>query len=172
MQYLRLTFSGVMQHYSKQAHSAIGDSYPTERMPTRDAVNGLIGCAMGLERGDDTVKELHLDIKYVISRGDAYVFRDYQTVKAAGKGFETFSPVNNGHITESIVKTIEYIYDTAYDVYVGGDAGVLHDIYRALADPVYGIYFGKRCCVPNAPVIEEEFRLINKEDLPNVSDCP
>ena len=53
-------------------------------------------------------------------------------------------------------------------MFVGADEETLKKIYDAIQNPSYALYFGKRSCVPNKPIVTE-FKLV--EELNNVHDC-
>lgn len=173
MKYLRLTFNGVMQHYSPPKYVVIAPSstyYRTERCPTKSAIVGLIGASFGFDRDSQRLVELlkKIDCKYSVARTGTVIV-DFQTVRPIGN--EKFRKVDGGSSTDAIIKRVEYLQNYVFDVYVGADDDTLKDIYGALTNPVYHQYFGKRSCVPSEPIITE-FNLISGEELSDVYDCP
>lgn len=172
MNYLKLNFCGVLQHYSPTKYVVTAPSstyYRTERCPTKSSIVGLIGASSGYDRDDIRLIELKnkIDCKYSIIRNGTVIV-DFQTVRPIGD--EKFKKVDGGLSTGAIIKKVEYLQNYSFNVYVGADDGTLKQIYDALRNPVYHQYFGKRSCVPAEPIVEE-FKLIPEEELKNVHDC-
>ena len=69
---------------------------------------------------------------------------DYHTVmntpKAAGG-------IKDCHITYR-----HYLLDAAFRVFLTGERQLLQQQAKALQDPVWGIWLGRKCCIPSTPV--------------------
>jgi CRISPR system Cascade subunit CasD len=89
--------------------------------------------------------------------------QDYHTVQntmtAEGKN-------KNCHITHR-----QYLTDTTFGVLLEGDVDLLGEIAAALADPKWGIWLGRKTCIPSAPVLaglkekrEDALRLLVGEE--------
>ena len=172
MNYIRLNFCGTLQHYSPTKYVVTAPSstyYRTERMPTKKAVIGLISASMGLSRNSDDIENLSNSVRCLYSiRKIGTVITDYQTVRPIGSN--AFITVSGKKTTDAIIKTVEYLQDYKFDVYVGSDDDTLRMIYDALCNPVYHQYLGKRSCVPAEPIVTD-FKLIPEGDLKDVHDC-
>ena len=172
MNYLKLNFCGVLQHYSPTKYVVIAPSstyYRTERVPTKKAIIGLISASMGLSRDSDKISDLYESVVCLYSiKKTGTVITDYQTVRPIGDN--TFITISGKKTADAIIKTVEYLQDYKFDVYVGADDDTLRMIYDALCNPVYHQYFGKRSCVPAEPIVTD-FKLITEGDLKDVHDC-
>ncbi len=174
MRYLVFQLKGVLQHYSASRYLVTAPSsvyYKTEKCPTKKAVTGMIGAAMGIERGSVELDKLRdsVDIKYrLLHKGS--VFIDYQTVRPLHKG-DKFVKVGGGTTVNALIKEIEYLQDYTFEVYVGGEEELLRYIYEAFLNPVYMPYLGKRSCVPVGTMITD-FETVSLEGMENVYDCP
>ena len=173
MNYIRLNFYGIMQHYPPSKYVVTAPSstyYRTERCPTKSSIVGLIGASSGYDRDDIRLIELKnkIDCKYSIIR-DGTVIVDFQTVRPIGD--EKFRKVDGGLSTGTIIKKVEYLQNYSFNVYVGADDETLKQIYDALRNPVYHQYFGKRSCVPSEPIVTD-FNVVDLGVLENVYDCP
>ena len=172
MNYIKLNFNGIMQHYSPIKYVVTAPSstyYRTERVPTKKAVIGLISASMGLSRNSDKISDLYESVACLYSvKKSGTVITDYQTVRPIGDN--AFTTVSGKKTTDAIIKTVEYLQDYKFNVYVGADDDTLKLIYDALCNPVYHQYFGKRSCIPSEPIVTE-FKLISEEDLKDVYDC-
>ena len=47
----------------------------------------------------------------------------------------------------------QYLADAAFGVLLEGDASLMHQIAGALANPVWGVWLGRKACIPTAPVL-------------------
>ena len=82
-----------------------------------------------------------------------------------------FNTVGGGIRDGQLVKNIQYLQDSEFEVYVGSkNTDLLHNIFDAIRNPEYALYFGKRSCIPNKPIVTE-FKLFSEEELENVYDC-
>ena len=180
MNYIKLCFSGVLQYYCSTDATTIKSTYNSSRVPTKTSVIGLIASAFGYERGSSKSADLFnsLDVKYEILNAPTVMW-DFQTVKplksqqnymnkqsSTGK----FITYNNKPADRNIIKNIEYLQDGEFNVYVGGSDELLKSIYEAIKNPQYALFFGKRSCVPNKPIVTS-FELIDEGELTNVLDC-
>lgn len=139
-------------------------------MPTKKAVIGLISASLGVDRNSDKISDLYESVVCLYSvKKTGTVITDYQTVRPIGDD-NTFITVSGKRSTDAIIKTVEYLQDYKFDVYVGSDDDTLKLIYDAICNPVYHQYFGKRSCVPAEPIVTD-FKLIPEEELKNVHDC-
>jgi CRISPR system Cascade subunit CasD len=148
----------------------------TGLMPTRSAVAGMCCAALGLPRGSgkereflDSFRSLRMTAIAVPKAGrkkDLPVRRlqDYHTV---GGGYNPNDPNERGHITVTakdgnprakngqalaVLTHRQYLTDAAFGVLLEGDSALLEKIADRLADPVWGIWLGRKTCIPSAPV--------------------
>ena len=164
MNFIKLDFSGVLQHYSPYNYVVTAPSstyYRTERYPTKKAVVGIVSASLGYPRNDNRIVELFdkLDCRYKVVKSGT-VITDFQTVRPL-KGYK-FVKFNGDTSDEAILKTVEYLQDYKFNVYIGADDETLETIYKALINPVYHQYFGKRSCVPMTP-IATSFELLTND---------
>lgn len=129
----------------------------TGLMPTKSAIAGMCCAALGLGRGSTEERVFlaefaGLRMTALAGTGSAYRGRgtvrrldDYHTVqntlKADGK-------IKDCHITHR-----QYLTDAAFSVLLHGVADLVRRIAAALADPRWGIWLGRKSCVPTAPVL-------------------
>lgn len=174
----------------------------TNRFPTKSAVVGLIAGALGIDKQQPGESDLlrpitalrmtvvHIDkIKTKPSR-----LNDFHTVGAgyrpiSGSDKTSWQAMMCNHKASGGVKKTNgtpdgvithrsYLCDASFAVLLQGDAGQLQRIQSALLDPVWGIWFGRKHCLPASPLTptlgddqEDAFnRLI--EALPGMSPAP
>ena len=156
------------------------DRRGTAPFPTRSAVTGILCAASGVERGDEAflakmaalemvalelprVVEKWKDGKLGKARLSASNLLDYHTV---GGGYdksdemkvprkaETGKPEWKDGKWVSALSYREYLTDVKFGVIVGGDAATIEALAAKLADPVWGVWFGRKCCVPASPLMQ------------------
>ena len=129
----------------------------TGLMPTKSAIAGICCAALGLPRGSGKEQDFLTSFRSVrmtaiaIPRQGAKKelpvrrLQDYHTVQntktADGKNKDC-------HITHR-----QYLTDASFGVLLEGDAVFLGEIATALADPKWGIWLGRKTCIPSAPVL-------------------
>jgi len=132
------------------------DQRTTLSYPTRSGLLGMVCAAMGIERDDqkrlDELTELRLSI---------YAFRqegrliDYHTV---GGGWDKkhnrqhIVPKADGSVGNTVVTHREYLQNARFGVVVEGGGKLLERIAAALRDPKWGIWLGRKSCIPATPV--------------------
>lgn len=128
----------------------------TGLMPTKSAIAGMCCAALGLSRGSDKEKEfleafkevrmMSISIPRMGAKKELSVCRlqDYHTVQntktADGK-------TKKCHITHR-----QYLNDAAFGVLLEGKVSLLSMVAEALVDPVWGIWLGRKNCIPSAPI--------------------
>lgn len=145
----------------------------TASYPTKSALCGLVGAALGVLRDDSTgQRALAEDYRFVI-RADrpGTLLRDFHTYQslpsAKGKPQTRAAALR---LTDELVTSItrrDYRSDVAYAVAmrVAADAPEwsLESIAEALRHPVFALYLGRRSCPLGAPLAP---RLIEAENGP------
>jgi CRISPR system Cascade subunit CasD len=139
--------------------------------PTKSGVIGLVCAAMGVAKGTDTEREalpllaaLRMT-SIAIPRYDVRRLEDFHTVlntrRASGK-------MND----DPVVTRRQYLADARFGIIFAGDRTLLERVARALRDPVWGIWFGRKSCIPAEPVCRGLFdqRLEAEREL--VGDVP
>jgi CRISPR system Cascade subunit CasD len=127
--------------------------------PTKSGIIGLVCAATGLAKGSPEEREFLPELaklkmsSIVIPRdgegagGPLPVLRleDYHTVldtrRASGKMNE-----------DAVLTRRQYLLDARFGVILAGDRLVLERIAAALEDPVWGVWFGRKNCIPAEPV--------------------
>ncbi len=129
----------------------------TGLIPTKSGIAGICCAALGLSRGSveeqkflssfGAVQMTAIAIPRNIAKKELPVRRlqDYHTVlntkTADGKNKDC-------HITHR-----QYLTDAAFGILLEGDATRLSEIATALANPKWGIWLGRKACIPSAPVL-------------------
>jgi CRISPR system Cascade subunit CasD len=129
----------------------------TALMPTKSAIAGMCCAALGLSRGSAGEQEFLLSfgktrmtaiaIPRNVGKKELPVRRlqDYHTVQNTRRASGV---INN----DCVLTHRQYLTDAAFGVLLEGETVLLKQIADALSDPVWGIWLGRKTCIPSAPV--------------------
>lgn len=172
--YLALCLEGPLQSWGFDSQY---NRRNTGLMPTKSAIAGICCAALGYSRGSsaDTefleqfgkVRMLAIAIPRQKGNKDLMVRRlqDYHTV---GGGYDPNNTNERNSITVSaddgkprakngqalaVLTHRQYLTDASFGVILEGDTVILGEIVNALADPKWGIWLGRKTCIPTAPVL-------------------
>ena len=157
-QYLTFHLIGPMGAFGGPA----GHEYRrTQNFPTRSAVLGLVGAALGVRRDDDQGQLALADIGvavalYTVGQG----FRDFHTVQSVTSN-SIKSPSTraaamlhpDADINTSLTQR-DYLTDCAYSVALwirGSDTPPLSTIAQALKKPFFCLFLGRKSCPISHP---------------------
>jgi CRISPR system Cascade subunit CasD len=156
--FVAIRLLGVLQSWG-------GDSAYTYRnsnlFPTKSAVLGLCCAAKGLSRGSEK-ERLFLEkiadcpmttiaIPRVRTAHDAKWFinvrriTDFHTVE----GTKTATGKSNQH---AVMTYRQYLCDADFLVLIEMDAAIADDLGEKLLNPDWGLWLGRKSCIPSAPV--------------------
>ncbi len=153
---LALYFDAPLQSWG---YASKFDRRTTLGHPTRSGVIGLLCAAAGIDRTEsDRLK--HLDEALSV---EVYAFAmggrmtDYHTV---GGGYDPRREARkvcrkaSGGVGTTVQTYREYLASSRFGVVVSGDALMVRELGAKLENPVWGIWFGRKSCVPAARVYE------------------
>ena len=119
--------------------------------PTKSGVIGLICAAMGVGKGTDAERETLPQLaalkmtSIVVPRHAVRRIEDFHTVlktrRASGK-------MND----DPVVTRRQYLLDGCFGIILNGDRVLLERIERGLQDPVWGVWLGRKSCIPARPL--------------------
>ncbi|WP_294413416.1 type I-E CRISPR-associated protein Cas5/CasD [uncultured Ruminococcus sp.] len=118
----------------------------TEREPTKSGVVGMIAAAMGIQRNDDQkLLEPICSLKFGVRVDrEGTLLKDFHMVHEYKNG-----KVKDSHLTERY-----YLSDAVFLAAFESDSReYLESIVKALNNPVYPLFLGRRSCPPTLPVV-------------------
>ena len=140
----------------------------TESYPSKSGVLGLVAAAMGIDKRDaseaDKLKPL-ASCKFsafAVALSDKQQpvsqLEDYHTV---GGGYDRDDPVQrlrisrkaSGGTSTTVVTRRFYLEQARFVVVLEGDEELLQKASGSLEDPKWGVWFGRKCCLPSAPLL-------------------
>jgi CRISPR system Cascade subunit CasD len=140
----------------------------TESAPSKSGVLGLISAAMGIDKNlpDEAEKLAPLAAcrfsVFPLAQGESAspVLRleDYQTV---GGGYDRNDPIDklrisrkaSGGVSTTIQTWRYYLEEARFVAVLEGVRSILEQAAAALENPVWGVWFGRKCCLPAAPLM-------------------
>lgn len=151
---LALRLEGPMQSWGYDSQF---NRRNTWLFPTKSALVGLCCAAMGLSRGSQEEKEvlkqfvalqlLSIAIPRRVKNKEIMVKRmqDYHTVRGTRSA--------EGKVKNDAVLTYrQYLNDAGFVALFEGEKGFLEKIGMFLQNPVWGVWLGRKACIPSAPV--------------------
>lgn len=133
----------------------------TDMLPSRSAVTGMICAALGLDRGSAGEKAflqamggVRMLAVAVPRRPDGRTLavrrlEDYHTIRDTAKA--------DGGLKDCHITRRQYLLDAAFLVFLSGERTLLEKAGSALRDPVWGLWLGRKTCIPTAPVFAGMF---------------
>lgn len=151
---LALQLEGPMQSWGYDSQF---NRRNTGLFPTKSALAGLCCAAMGLSRGSQeektalekfvTVKLLCIAVPRKVRDREVMVKRmqDYHTVMGTRDA--------KGNIKSDAVLTYrQYLNDAGFIALFEGGQEFIEEVGVALQNPVWGIWLGRKACIPSVPV--------------------
>ncbi len=144
---------------------AVGEMRTSFERPSRSALLGLIGAALGIRR-DDEATHLQLAKDYGVAvevRTGGSLLRDYHTVQRPPQRAKVTYPTRRAELTTlsredlaTTVSTRDYYSDAFYVVALWVHEGVpvysLNEIVEALKKPLFTLYLGRKSCPLDLPL--------------------
>ena len=148
---LVLRLEGVLQSWGEMSKWDFRDSAD---LPTKSGIVGLLGCALGLERGSPELGALNDAVRLAI-RVDRPGVRtvDFQTVTGSPLRNADGKPKTGGN---TIISRHAYLQDACFTVFLETDNLWRKRLSTALEAPKWPLCLGRKNCVPSRPVLEAE----------------
>ena len=160
MKQLALYLRAPLQSWG--AASKFGDR-GTIDVPTRSGLLGLIAAACGIDKNDEArdrewlARAAKLKMTVVaFRRGDRMT--DYHTVGARYDKDDPWErrmiPVTaEGKPRGTDLTNRDYLADSIFGAVLAGDDALVGEMSEGLADPVWGVWLGRKSCVPTEPIL-------------------
>jgi CRISPR system Cascade subunit CasD len=156
---LALLLDAPMQAWG---HTSRFERRTTALHPTRSGVLGLLAAALGIDKyaPDESTQLARLTPLRITTislprhdrRGELPIVRleDYHTV-GPREGIRRASGKVDKDATVQTYR--HYLLDARFGVLLEGPTALLAEIGAALRDPCWGVWFGRKCCLPATPLL-------------------
>ena len=161
MKLIKFTLSAPLQSWGEDAR---WDQRTTAAMPTKSAIIGLLGCCMGIPRGDERLNQLNDQLLMAV-RADrpGRVMTDYHTVQGTGGIFLNAEGKQRSG-GDTIITPKQYLQDARFTIFLWGDEETLASCFQAMEHPKWAVYLGRKSCVPAVPVRPEWLEAADPEE--------
>lgn len=144
-----LVLEGPLQAWGTQSRFGHRD---TDREPSKSGVLGLIASALGMQRDDDTMisKLSEFEMAVRVDR-EGTILSDYHT---AGGGTFRRQPHSVWGAKNTVLSERFYLMDACFVVGLShADRELCDRVGKALAQPRWSLFLGRKACVPSRPVL-------------------
>lgn len=152
---LFLRLAGPMQSWGTSSRFQLRR---TDDYPSKSGVLGMLLCAMGVRRECSSLKLQPLTPLLMGVRVDrsGTLDWDYHTAgakigirRADGKGPKKTKSTGE---YETLLSRRQYLYDASFLIALQGATNTIIDCAKALNNPVWPLFLGRKCCIPAEPV--------------------
>ncbi|ABZ82804.1 crispr-associated protein cas5 [Heliomicrobium modesticaldum Ice1] len=148
---LALRLEGPLQSWGSRSRWDYRDS---ALEPTKSGIIGLLGCALGWSRNDKRLESLDAALRLTVridKPGTPLI--DFHTVQgyllmAEGK------QKKSGNDMYTVVSRRVYLQEASFLALLTGEQGALHQCKKALNDPVWPVFLGRKSCPPARPLFD------------------
>ncbi|MBV9852114.1 MAG: type I-E CRISPR-associated protein Cas5/CasD [Armatimonadetes bacterium] len=165
---LLLRLEGPLQSWGSRSRWDVRDTQPE---PTKSGVLGLLGCALGYERGDRRLLELDAGLRFGVRvEAPGRVLEDYHTITdflpTAAGDFKVLGGTKSAAALRSdpdarpatIISPRFYLEDAAFlaalEATNGARPDLLQECAQAIQNPRWTLFLGRKACVPTRPIFE------------------
>jgi CRISPR system Cascade subunit CasD len=137
----------------------------TGSFPNKSAVIGMVAAALGIDKHTPgeaeklvSLTKLHFTAVKIDSKKAITRMMDFHTI---GGGYEKSSSLRekmsipqkaSGAPFGTVITRRSYLTDARFAIVLDGDAKVLENVKAALENPVWGVWFGRKTCLPATPL--------------------
>lgn len=154
---LALLLDGPMQSWG---HSSRFERRTTALHPTRSGIFGLIAAALGIDKhGANEAAQLtrFAALQTTVTTLPRRVARQRELLMQRLEDYHTVTGIRraSGKVDDdATVQTYRhYLLDARFGVLLEGPAPLLEEIATALLNPKWGVWLGRKCCLPATPVL-------------------
>ncbi|RLB86723.1 MAG: type I-E CRISPR-associated protein Cas5/CasD [Deltaproteobacteria bacterium] len=157
--WLTLYLDAPMQSWGYQSRFHRRTTLP---YPTKSGIIGMLCAAMGVPKSDKVMISRLAGLRmYVYVLSAVRRMTDFHTV---GGGYDPKTERGwiprkaDGGKPSTVVTHREYLLGGAkFGVLLNGNTALLGDCETALADPKWGVWFGRKSCIPASPICQGRF---------------
>lgn len=130
--------------------------------PVKSGVVGMLCAALGIERDNEAgiARLTALSMTAYTLQNSGQRLTDYHTV---GGGYDPKTHRHNmsnkagGGSPSTVLTDREYLLDCKFGILLAGETETIEECAVAIQNPKWGIWFGRKCCLPAARIFEGTF---------------
>lgn len=163
---LALLLDGPMQSWGSASRFT---RRTTELFPTKSGIVGLLAAALGIDKFQPNEANaiarlaglhctvINLDKRRNGRRLDMLRLEDFHTIGGGYAPEEDWQSLprsaDNKTLKNPVVSQRHYLLDARFGVLLEGDRLFIEQVAAALRNPKWGIWLGRKCCLPASPVL-------------------
>ncbi len=154
---LALLLDGPMQSWG---HASRFERRTTALHPTRSGILGLIAAAAGIDKhGRDEAKQLSRfsSLQLTTLTLPQRNRRTKELLMQRLEDYHTVTGIRRASGKEDADATVQtyrhYLLDARFGVLLEGPPALLDEIAAALRNPKWGVWLGRKCCIPANPLL-------------------
>jgi CRISPR system Cascade subunit CasD len=163
---LALWLDGPMQSWGSASRFT---RRTTELYPTKSGIVGLLAAAMGVDKLQPNecqtiarLSRLHCTVIAMprTRQGQPLPVLRLEDFHTIGGGYDAdkewqFMPrsADNKTLKNPVVSYRHYLLDARFGALLEGDAALIEQAAAALRNPTWGVWLGRKCCLPASPVL-------------------
>lgn len=152
--YLALRLEGPLQAWGFDSQF---NRRNTGLMPTKSAIAGMCCAASGYARGSTEETNFLAEFRKTKMTAVAIPRKTNEKKELLVRRLQDYHTVQDtitakGDKKKCHITRRQYLNDAAFGVILEGESDFLSQIATALRNPVWGIWLGRKACIPSAPV--------------------
>lgn len=161
--------------------TAVGEERPTADMPSRSALLGLLGAALGIRRDDGAaLRALQASVCFGVKQcAPGTLLRDYHTAQVPPQRSKVVHLTRQSELSdpkpETVLSKRDYRCDSLWVVaawLTEPSAYTLEQLRQALLRPVFQLYLGRKSCPPALPLAPTVCTVATLKEALNQSFAP
>lgn len=154
---LALRLQGPLQSWGSESQY---NRRTTHLMPSKSAIMGMLCAASGAKRGSTKEATLLASLSQISMLAVVVPVRTGKEARKERSAVRIvdFHTVQNtrkaaGGLKDCHITHRHYLNDANFYVFLTGEAVLMHALHEVLLNPVWGLWLGRKCCIPSAPVL-------------------
>lgn len=159
MKVLAFLLSGPLSSFGENSR---WDPRNTAECTTKSSIIGILGCCLGIPRGDGRLQTLDEALCMGVRRERCgALLTDFQTVTGPN---ETILNAQGKKRCSTILTPKQYLQDAIFQVFLSGPEAIIEECAEAMRHPKWVLCLGRRGLVPSRPVIPHVIEVENLEE--------
>lgn len=162
--YISLLLDSPLQSWGTSSHAGV-DFRTTLRHPTKSGIIGIVSAAIGIDRSSPEEPKITQNLSKQISVKFFEIPKTLNRLQkeAVVQKITDFTTIGNsvtaeGKRTEDcVISKKEYLCDMTFIAILEiEDEKLAEEIEKSLKNPKWGIWLGRKCCIPSLPLFVEK----------------